>query len=89
MTTTILFAHPSRYDDQKNPIEFSAPVAGVDLRRHPRMADSRPSPIAREGPEPQPGHWPDPGPPVAEADRQVFPGEGRVLIGRRGKGQSA
>ena len=77
------------FDPNQIPIEFSAPVAGVDLRRQPRMADSHPSPVAREGAEPQPGHWPDPGPPVADADRQVYPGEGRVLIGKRKSGQSA
>lgn len=76
------------FDPNMIPIEFSAPVAGVDLRRHPRMADNRPSPVASEGADPQPGHWPDPSPPVAEADRQVYPGEGRVLISKRGSNQS-
>ncbi len=77
------------FDPNQIPIEFSAPVTGVDLRRHPLMADSHPSPIAREGAEAQQGRWPDPGPPVAEAERQVYPGEGRVLISKRGSGQSS
>jgi catechol 2,3-dioxygenase-like lactoylglutathione lyase family enzyme len=68
------------FDPNCIPIEFSAPVHGVDLRRRPHMADRQPSRIAREGPEPQDGHWPPPHPPVAVADRWVYPGEGRVLV---------
>lgn len=68
------------FDPNRIPIEFSAPVPGVDLRRHPRMADRQPSAIAREGSQPQPGHWPEPESPVAEEDRRIYAGEGRVLV---------
>ena len=77
------------FDPNRIPIEFSAPVDGVDLRRHPRMADRRPSPVALEGAEPQKGHWPEPVFPVAEDDRRVYPGEGRALISELESDQSA
>ena len=39
------------FDPNHIPIEFSAPVPSVDLRRHPRMLDRHPS-TARSGREP-------------------------------------
>lgn len=68
------------FDPNQIPIEFSAPVPGVDLRRRPCMADRRPSKLAQEGPDPQPGRWPAPADPVAPENRRVYPGEGRVLV---------
>jgi len=67
------------FDPNNIPIEFSAPVAGVDLRKNPAMKDRHPSAAALEGPEPQPGHWPAPKGSVPEAERLIFPGEGLVL----------
>ena len=67
------------FDPNNIAIEFSCPVPGVDIRSHPVMADRRPSPVTREGSEPQPGHWPAPTPtPLAE--RRIYPGEGRELV---------
>jgi catechol 2,3-dioxygenase-like lactoylglutathione lyase family enzyme len=68
------------FDPNQIPIEFSVPVPGVDLRRHPRMTDRQPTALAQEGDAPQPGRWPDPAGPVAPEDRRVYAGEGRVLV---------
>ncbi|MFP4532532.1 MAG: VOC family protein [Desulfobacterales bacterium] len=67
------------FDPNNIPIEFSVPVAGVDLRKNPAMKDRYPSAAALEGPDPQPGHWPAPKESVPEAERLIFPGEGLVL----------
>jgi len=64
------------FDPNGIAIEFSADVAGVDPRRQPRLIDSHPSPIALEGPDPQPGRWPAPEPPPPLAERTAYPGEG-------------
>ncbi len=67
------------FDPNNIPIEFSAPVAGIDLRKKPALKDRHPSAAALEGPEPQSGHWPAPKGSVPEAERLIFPGEGLVL----------
>jgi catechol 2,3-dioxygenase-like lactoylglutathione lyase family enzyme len=67
------------FDPNNIPIEFSAPVFGVDVRRHPKMRDKSPSAVAREGPESQVGHWPACKNPTPEKDRLVYPGEGAIL----------
>jgi catechol 2,3-dioxygenase-like lactoylglutathione lyase family enzyme len=66
------------FDPNGIPIEFSLPVADVDPRTHPALADSRPSDVALEGPEPQPGHWPRPVP-TPQDQRAEYPGEGQEL----------
>ncbi len=67
------------FDPNNIPIEFSAPVADIDLRRQPRMLDRHPLPEAREGAEPQPGHWPPPQKSIRHQDRRIYPGEGTVF----------
>jgi len=67
------------FDPNNIAIEFSAPVSEVDIRRHPQMRDKRPSHIAREGPEPQSGYWPEPASPTPLEERTVYPGEGVVF----------
>ncbi|MFO7599686.1 MAG: VOC family protein [Candidatus Desulfacyla sp.] len=68
------------FDPNHIPIEFSAPVPGVDIRNHPKMKDRGPTTVSREGPDPQPGIWPEgAGAPPVE-DRRVYPGEGMVLV---------
>ena len=69
------------FDPNNIPIEFSSPVAGVDLRRQPKMLDRHPGRTALEGPEPQPGHWPSVEQPNSGDQRMVFPGEGTVFAG--------
>lgn len=67
------------FDPNHIAIEFSCPVPGVDIHSHPVMADHHPSPVTREGAEPQPGKWPTPTPtPLSE--RRIYPGEGRELV---------
>lgn len=67
------------FDPNNIPIEFSAPVAGVDLRKYPKMKDRKPTAITLEGPEPQSGYWPAVTEPTPFEDRMVYPGEGMVL----------
>nr|WP_321259722.1 VOC family protein [uncultured Pseudodesulfovibrio sp.] len=68
------------FDPNNIPIEFSAPVAGVDLRKTPIIADSNPSTEARKGAEKQPGVWPDVVRPTPESERDVYEGEGQQVV---------
>jgi len=67
------------FDPNRIPIEFSAPVADVEIRDRPRMHDRHPGAIAREGPEPQSGVWPAVPRATPASDRVVYPGEGLVF----------
>jgi catechol 2,3-dioxygenase-like lactoylglutathione lyase family enzyme len=67
------------FDPNNIPIEFSAPVQEVDIRKFPKMKDRQPTPCAREGPEPQGGHWPEIKKATPPNERIVYPGEGMVL----------
>lgn len=67
------------FDPNNIPIEFSAPVPGVDIRRTPVMTDSEPSREARKGPDPQPGVWPGVFAPTPDADKTVYEGEGHKI----------
>lgn len=67
------------FDPNHIPIEFSAPVAGVDIRKQPKMKDRHPSKITLQGPEPRKGYWPEVRIPLSENDRIAYPGEGRIL----------
>ena len=63
------------YDPNGIALEFAASVPGVDVSRPHRFTESEPSAAAQEGPDPVPGHWPEPEPlPVDE--RIVVPGDG-------------
>ncbi len=70
------------FDPNNIPIEFSAPVPDVDLRRKPVMIDKTPSPAAMEGPDPRPDRWPGIEIAPAREDRKVYPGEGLDLVDR-------
>ena len=70
------------FDPNNIPIEFSAPVAGVDIRKNPKMKDKSPSSVAREGPDPQGGTWPEVISPTPPEDRLVYPGEGMILTAK-------
>ena len=65
------------FDPNNIPIEFSAPVPGVDVRNAPRMMDRQPSVAALEGCDPVPGRWP---PSTEHGDCPVYPGEGRMFV---------
>jgi catechol 2,3-dioxygenase-like lactoylglutathione lyase family enzyme len=67
------------FDPNNIPIEFSAPVAQVDIRRKPQMLDPQPTTTALEGSEPLPGHWPELPSNLAETDREIYSGEGKLF----------
>jgi len=67
------------FDPNHIAIEFSAPVAGVNVRERPAMRDSHPSAITLEGSEPQQGKWPSVMTPTPDEDKQIYPGEGTVF----------
>ena len=69
------------FDPNNIAIEFSYPLPDVDLRRHPKMADSVPTATALEGAEPQPGRWPEVRRKTLPGERKMYPGDGKVLAG--------
>jgi catechol 2,3-dioxygenase-like lactoylglutathione lyase family enzyme len=71
------------FDPNGISIEFSYAVQAVDVRSKPRMIDALPSLITREGPEPRPGEWPPVAKTTLRAERRVFLGEGRDLVGEK------
>lgn len=71
------------FDPNNIPIEFSAPTPGVDIRKYPRMMDKNPAKVGREGPSPQPGHWPSVKEPTPHGERIIYPGEGTVLVEKK------
>lgn len=73
------------FDPNNIPIEFSAPVAHVDIRKKPMMLDQRPSKTALEGSEPVPGHWPITKDRADKVDKRIYPGEGRVFDDTRNR----
>lgn len=68
------------FDPNGIPVEFSHNVEGTDIRQNPRMEDSAPSQVTREGAEPQAGKWPDVQRPTPRAERVVYPGAGSELF---------
>jgi catechol 2,3-dioxygenase-like lactoylglutathione lyase family enzyme len=76
------------FDPNNIPIEFSAPVAGVELRRQPQMLDRHPLPEALEGADPQPGFWPKPQQATRSQDRELYPGEGMVFVAKKSNQRS-
>ncbi|MEJ2695717.1 MAG: VOC family protein [Candidatus Sulfobium sp.] len=73
------------FDPNGIPVEFSWNVEGIDIRREPKLSDSSPSEISKEGPEPRSGRWPSVTKPTAEEDRKVYPGQGSELFHGRKK----
>lgn len=67
------------FDPNGIAIEFSAPVAAVDVRTRPAMVDSAPTALALEGAEPVPGRWPAADRPTPPAERRTHPGDGLQL----------
>lgn len=68
------------FDPNGIPIEFCWNVPEVNIRQNPSMVDKEPSEIAKQGPEPQPGHWPAAHQPTPADDYMAYPGEGMALI---------
>jgi catechol 2,3-dioxygenase-like lactoylglutathione lyase family enzyme len=67
------------FDPNHIPIEFSAVVPDVDIRKHPKMKDLHPTSCALEGSEPQPGHWEGVERPTPSGERTFYPGAGASL----------
>lgn len=67
------------FDPNNIPIEFSALVPDVDVRKSPKMKDKRPSAVALEGTDPQLAQWPEPSKITPPSDRKIYPGEGTIL----------
>lgn len=73
------------FDPNQIPIEFSAVVDGMDLRRHPMLTDTTPSSTALEGPDPRPDQWKASDIGTPPGDRTVYPGEGIDLVNAESK----
>ncbi len=71
------------FDPNHIPIEFSAPVPQIDLRKFPEMKDLHPTQAAREGAEPRWGHWPAVKRSTPIEAREIYPGEGRVFTQKK------
>lgn len=67
------------FDPNNIPIEFSAPVPEVNVRKHPKMMDKKPSSVAAEGAEQQPDKWPAVEKTTPKESRTIYPGEGRII----------
>ena len=68
------------FDPNNIPLEFSYNVKLADVRERPVMADSAPSLITKEGPEPQSGKWPAVESPTPQDERRIYPGQGSELF---------
>ncbi len=67
------------FDPNGIAIEFTYNVEGIDIHATPFMRDAEAPESAKEGPEPQPGHWPKAPEPVRPSERHVRPGAGSNL----------
>ena len=65
------------YDPNNIPLEITWDC--VDLLDHPAIVDDAPLPIAAEGSEPQPGHWPTTNTPVSLDGFAPRPGNGHAM----------
>ncbi|MGL1863142.1 MAG: VOC family protein [Pseudodesulfovibrio sp.] len=68
------------FDPNNIPIEFSATMSSLDLRKKPIMVDTEPTDEARKGPLPQPGVWPAVTQPTPEDERESYEGVGAQIL---------
>lgn len=68
------------FDPNGIPIEFSANVKGMDIRKKPTIVDISPSKITLEGSEPQLDAWPKSISPTPTTKRKIYPGVGSELF---------
>ena len=68
------------FDPNGIPIEFSHNVESINIRKDPRMNDSAPSKIAKEGPGPHFERWPEVKKHTPENEQKVYPGAGSELF---------
>ncbi len=73
------------FDPNNIPIEFTWSVPNFNLRENPCMLDTQPDQEALNGPEPEPGKWPQVTEPTLKEDRQIYPGEGQEFRNKRNK----
>lgn len=64
-------------------LEFCAGVKGVSLSANPKMLDSSPSDITKEGAEPQPDKWPSVDKITPPEKRRIYPGELKKLVDKQ------
>lgn len=69
----------SIYFFDPNNIPLEASWACVDVLMQPAVSDVAPLPIAAEGSEPQPGHWPEPTERTPRSEWRAKPGNGHVM----------
>jgi catechol 2,3-dioxygenase-like lactoylglutathione lyase family enzyme len=78
------FIHSMFSTDPNNiQLEFCYRIDAVNLSENPKMIDPEPSDTTREGPEPQPGQWPESKNPTPAGRRKIYPGKLKHL----GKGE--
>jgi len=73
------------FDPNGIPIEFSLTVEGKNIHDKPVMGDTKPTALAKEGPEPQPDRWPAVKNPTPPAQRRIYPGAGSELFHGKAK----
>jgi len=73
------------FDPNNIPIEFSWANPEFDLRKTPRMQDSKPAFEARKGPDPLPDVWPEVSEPTLPQEQKIYPGEGSELRSKKNR----
>jgi catechol 2,3-dioxygenase-like lactoylglutathione lyase family enzyme len=68
------------FDPNNIPIEFSYANPDTNIREHPIMADKAPTEVARQGPDPRAGQWPEVEHFTPSEERIVYPGAGSELF---------
>ena len=74
------------FDPNNIPIEFSYPVPDYDVRTHPVMIDTDPTPAATQGSAPWPQRWRQVASPPAEFG--IYPGEAEAILAAFSKPKS-
>lgn len=69
------FIHSMFSTDPNNiQLEFCYRIDAINLSENPKMIDPEPSAVTREGPDPQPGIWPESTNPTPPQRRRIYPG---------------
>lgn len=68
------------FDPNGISLEFSCTVRDADIRRSPVLADAQPGETRKEGSEPQPGRWRQPGRKTPAGERTIYAGEMKKYI---------
>ena len=67
------------FDPNGISLEFCSDNPSVDLLASPCLRDETPGPVAREGSEPQSGHWPEVPLNTQDEEKRLYPGFGDFL----------